>query len=271
MKVKAILSILAILTIGGAAYFSYDHSLKFKDQQDLRLTDIKKNKETTHEAEITEKDLKDEQAALTKVLSTRDETKQSITVLKATEAKAKDDVAKLDAEIAKQKDELKQLANDLAEIQVILTGMGAGVTVEGAADFIDTIAKKVADLKKTVDENETLVASADKRLTENKAEETRLVGKTLTRNVAIAHNAMEAVITGVNQDWGFVVIGAGTSTGFTPQTALLVKRDGRLIGRVRPTAIEPNQTVADIDMESLAAGVRLQQGDRVILADPVTH
>ena len=60
----------------------------------------------------------------------------------------------------------------------------------------------------------------------------------------------------------------GLATGITPQTTLLVKRDGRLIGRVRPSAIEPTQTIADIDLESLAAGVRLQPGDRVILATP---
>ncbi|KAB2643235.1 MAG: hypothetical protein DVB26_00075 [Verrucomicrobia bacterium] len=271
MKVKAIFYILAILTIGGAAYFSYDHSLKFKVQQDKRLADVKKNKETTHEAEITEKDLKDEQAALTKVLNAREETKQSIAALKATESKAKDDLAKLDAEIAKQKEELKDLAKNLAEIQVVLTGLGDGVAIDGIEDFIDKIAKEVTDLKTKVEENETLVAGAEKRLADNKAEESRLVGKTLTRNVRIGNNGMEAVITGVNQGWGFVVIGAGNSAGFTPQTSLLVKRDGRLIGRVHPTAIEPSQTIADIDPESLASGVRLQPGDRVILANPVSH
>ena len=68
-----------------------------------------------------------------------------------------------------------------------------------------------------------------------------------------------------------VVIGAGTKTGFTPQTTLLVKRDGKLIGKVRPTAIEPTQTIADIVTDSMAPGVRLQPGDRVILAKTETR
>ena len=38
-----------------------------------------------------------------------------------------------------------------------------------------------------------------------------------------------------------------------------------------PTSIEPNQTLADIDFDSLAEGVRLQAGDRVILAEPATN
>jgi hypothetical protein len=50
-----------------------------------------------------------------------------------------------------------------------------------------------------------------------------------------------------------------------------VERDGRKIGKVRPSAIEPTQTIAEIDLESLAAGVRLQPGDRVIIAAPFTN
>jgi hypothetical protein len=82
---------------------------------------------------------------------------------------------------------------------------------------------------------------------------------------------MESVITAVSPDWGFVVIGAGSNTGFTPQTVLLVKRDGKLIGRVRPSAIERTQTIGDVILESLAPGVRLQPGDRVILAKPESN
>ena len=88
------------------------------------------------------------------------------------------------------------------------------------------------------------------------------------RNKRIDRNAMEARVTAVNQDWGFLVIGAGSNSGFTPQTTLLVKRDGRLIGRVNPSAIEPTQTIAEIDLKSLAPGVRLQAGDRVIVSKP---
>jgi hypothetical protein len=93
----------------------------------------------------------------------------------------------------------------------------------------------------------------------------------IERSSRIGRNSMVAVVTAVNQDWGFLVIGAGSNSGFTPQTGLLVERDGRKIGRVRPSAIEPTQTIAEIDFESLASGVRLQPGDRVILAQPVTN
>ena len=91
------------------------------------------------------------------------------------------------------------------------------------------------------------------------------------RSSRISGNAMEAVVTAVNQDWGFLVIGAGSNSGFTPQTSLIVQRDGRMIGRIRPSSIEPTQTIAEIDFNSLASGVRLQPGDRVMLAKPNTN
>jgi hypothetical protein len=116
-----------------------------------------------------------------------------------------------------------------------------------------------------------LVTAAEKRLSANKAEANRLTDKKMERNARIARNAMESVITAVSPDWGFVVIGAGSNTGFTPQTVLLVKRDGKLIGRVRPSAIERTQTIGDVILESLAPGVRLQPGDRVILAKPESN
>ena len=81
----------------------------------------------------------------------------------------------------------------------------------------------------------------------------------------IGRNAMEAVVTAVNQDWGFLVIGAGSNSGFSPQTSMLVMRDGRLIARVRPSSIEPNQTIAEIDFKSMPRG-RIQPGDRVMLS-----
>jgi hypothetical protein len=37
---------------------------------------------------------------------------------------------------------------------------------------------------------------------------------------------------------------------------------------VRPSAIEPTQTIAEIDFKTLADGVRIQPGDRVILTKP---
>ncbi|MEI6653497.1 MAG: hypothetical protein WCP45_01910 [Verrucomicrobiota bacterium] len=260
-----------LLAVGCAGYYSYDHSERFKTDQAVRLAAIAENKIVTANAEVTEKQLKDEQGVLKTVQIQREETKQSIAALKSKEVKSRGEIAELDRKIGLQNEELAELDKTLAEIKLILTGLGDGVTVENIAEYYNKITENKKALERTLEEKETLVAGAEKRLADSRAEEARLTNKKLARNVRIGRNAMESVITGVNQDWGFVVIGAGSNTGFTPQTSLLVKRDGRLIGRVRPTAIESTQTIADIDLESLAAGVRLQTGDCVILAKPESN
>jgi hypothetical protein len=122
-----------------------------------------------------------------------------------------------------------------------------------------------------MEELETLTGSASKALAATRAEIDRLVKREIDRSARIGRNGMEAVVTAVNQDWGFLVIGAGSNSGFTPQTSMLVQRGGRLIGRVTPSAIEPTQTIAEIDFTSISAGVRIQPGDRVILAKPTSN
>ncbi len=260
-----------LAAVSCAGYYSYDHSLRFKQNQTWRLDAIAENKVVTANAEITERDLKTEQGVLKTVQIQREETKQSIAALKSKEVKSRGEIAELDKRIGVQNEELAELDKTLAEIKLILTELGDGVTVENIAEYYNKIVENKKALERTLEDKETLVAAAEKRLADSRAEEARLTNKKLARNVRISHNAMESVITRVNQDWGFVVIGAGSNTGFTPQTSLLVKRDGRLIGRVRPTAIESTQTIADIDLDSLASGVRLQPGDRVILAKPESN
>ena len=80
---KAILYILAILVTCGAGYYSFDHSVKFKDQQTKRLTAIETNRVVTANAEGTEKELRDEQGVLKAVKDVREETTQSIAALSA--------------------------------------------------------------------------------------------------------------------------------------------------------------------------------------------
>jgi hypothetical protein len=99
----------------------------------------------------------------------------------------------------------------------------------------------------------------------------RLVERKGARNARIGRNSVEARVTAVDNEWGFVVIGAGSNSGFSPQTTLLVKRDGKLIGKVNPSAIEPTQTIGEIEYKTLLPGVRIQPGDSVMLAKPAAN
>jgi len=268
---KAILYALVILVIGGATFLSIQHSHKYEALQKDRLDTIveRKNVDSQAAAQIT--DLKKERALLAAAEQKKEETIQQITDLKSKAASMEREIAELDTTLKGQDAEFAELDKTMKEVQEVLKSLGDDTTLENLAEKI----QQVTDVKKSkedkLDELKTLVAAADKLLANNHTEVDRLVKHDIERDSNIGHNSVEAVLNSVNQDWGFVVIGAGSITGFSPQTALLVKRDGRVIGRVRPSSIEPSQTIAEIDFASLAPGVRLQPGDHVMLAKPITH
>lgn len=268
---KAILYILAILASCGAAFFSFSHKNKFEALETDRLATIETNKDVSAKADIAENNIKEERAKLAAATEKRDLLTQSVSSLKSTGSGLESDSKKLDADLQAQKTEFAQLQKTLDELNKILAETGGGVTLENLPDKIAEVNQDRDDKQKKLDELEGFVAAAEKVLTGKRSELDRLGKRMIERSSRIGRNAMQAVVTAVNQDWGFVVIGAGSNSGFTPQTALIVERDGRKIGRVRPSAIEPTQTIAEIDFDSIASGVRLQPGDRVILAKPTTN
>jgi hypothetical protein len=268
---KAIFYVVAILVAGGAAYFTLEHSRKFGELQDVRLKTIADNKAVSANADVKEKELKDEKGVLAAAETKREELTASISALKSKGSTLERDVAELDNEIGAQNEEFAELEKTLKEVQEILKTLGDDINLDNLAEKI----QQVEDDKKariaTLDEKNTLIEAAEKLLSQNRDESDRLVKRKVERDARIGRNSMQSVITAVNQDWGFLVIGAGSNSGFTPQTSLTVERDGRFIGRVRPSSIEPTQTVAEIDFKSLATGVRLQPGDRVILSKPTSN
>ena len=77
-------------------------------------------------------------------------------------------------------------------------------------------------------------------------------------------NGLEGEVLAVNQGWSFVVLSIGDHQGAVANAELILKRGDSQIGKVRITSVEPSTSVADIVPGSLARGVRVQPGDRVI-------
>ena len=268
---KLVANIVLILAAGAAAFFSFNLSNKFQKEQTVRLETKADDIKTGTEADATEKNLKNERVALQESTRQRDEIDQAIAALKSAEASLKRDIAGVDSALATQQSELAELDKVLVEVQNLLKDLGNNINMDNLGDEIVKIGDSAKAKKARSEELLTLIEGAQKKIASSKSEAERLSSKAVESSVRISRNSMEAVVTAVNQDWGFLVIGAGSNSGFTPQTALLVKRDGKLIGRVRPTAIEATQTIADIDLDSMAPGVRIQPGDRVMLATPAAN
>jgi predicted RNase H-like nuclease (RuvC/YqgF family) len=268
---KPILYSVAIVAACGAAFLSFTKSQKFKALESDRVETIATKKQTLADADVADTEIKKEKSLLAASQEKQELLTQSVSSLKSTGTSLANDLAKVNEDLKSQDEEYAQLEKALEEVNKILADLGGGVTLDTLPDKIQQIDDDKKAKQTKLEELEVLVGGAEKSLATSSAELDRLTKRMIERNVRIGRNSMDAVVTAVNQDWGFLVIGAGSNSGFTPQTGLLVERDGRKIGRVRPSAIEPTQTIAEIDLGSLSSGVRLQPGDRVILAQPVAN
>lgn len=73
-------------------------------------------------------------------------------------------------------------------------------------------------------------------------------------------------VLAVNSNYGFVVLNLGNRQGAVAGSELILMRGSDRIGKVKITTVEPATSVADIIPGSLARGVQIRPGDRVIFA-----
>jgi predicted nucleic acid-binding Zn-ribbon protein len=267
---KAIFYALALLVTGAAAFFSYQNVGKYQVQKEEKELTIGKNDELTKKSNKQKGDLDEEKLALETANRDRESVKQSISSLQSKGKALVREIAALDATLEEQKAKFAELEKTKAEINKIVEGVDVQDISEIPAEVAKLEAEKLSKTKE-LEELNTGNESLEKSVATNQEQISRLAERDASRDSRIRRNAMESVVTAVNEDWGFVIIGAGSNTGFTPQTKLLVKRGGRLIGMVKPSSIEPSQVVAEIDPDSIAPGVRIQPGDRVILGEPASN
>jgi predicted RNase H-like nuclease (RuvC/YqgF family) len=266
---KAITSILAIGVAAVAAFFSFKFSQNFEAVEKERAETISTIKTSVAQTAVADKDIKDQKAILATSTEKQAVLTQSVASLRSAESSLKTGATKASEELKVQEEEIAKLEKAVEAMNAAIAALGGeGVTIEALPDKLREMEVDKLAKEKKLEELTVLADAAGKSLVNSRSQLDRLAKRLVERSSRISKNSMEAVVTAVNQDWGFLVIGAGTNSGFAPQSSLLIERDGRKIGRVKPSAIGPNQTVAEIELESVASGVRLQPGDRVILATP---
>jgi polyhydroxyalkanoate synthesis regulator phasin len=174
-------------------------------------------------------------------------------------------IAQADSESKRVQEALDEKNKKLAELRIQLAKLPQGMKPETLVEDINTMKKAIADLsvqadakKKEVDTEELKVAEARKALDE-------IVRKIEERKKSFDRNSLTASIVAVNTDWGFVVIDGGQNKGITEATKLLVTRGNQIVGKLSIISVEGNRTVANILPETLAKGMSIAPGDRVIL------
>jgi predicted nucleic acid-binding Zn-ribbon protein len=265
---KFLFLFLAIAISAVASYFTLTQSEKFQDIQKQRLDANKTNVVVGTNIDKALIDIAEQQRILAEAKDDRANAQSSVAALKLENNSIQNQVAGLDVKIQAQEVQLNELKLVVTGVKEELSKINIDVSLGTINDSFKDLTSSIEDKQKTDEGLDDSIEKEEKRLVDKRAEIDRYNDRIQARDLRIARNEIEARVTAVNHDWGFLVIGAGINSGFMPDTRLLVKRNGRLIATVRPSSIEQTQTVADIDLKSLSTGVRIQPGDEVMLAKP---
>lgn len=252
---------LAIVAIAVAGYFGWGA----KEKYETKLND--------------RKELKKEVSNLTDKIGEKEEREQTVTAAKDL---ALDEKAKAGAELEAAKSKATELANTLdsvsGELEIAaadkekidasmeaLRGKFPGIELEEVPRVVKDM--EVSQKKLVGEEQDASLVKKrlEEEIAKNLAESSRIVEKINQSIKRVEGNTFQATIVAVDNDWNFVVIGAGEKSGLTGDSKLLIQRDGQLLGKLLISKLEPNTAVADVEPGSLKNGVALQAGDQVIL------
>lgn len=191
----------------------------------------------------------------------------------AVRSKSEKDIALSNAQsnINAKTGDLTKITKDIEDKQAELAKIEADLAAVLGTDTIDTITTKIeqqqqeiSNLQSEAENAETEYEIAQKKAASQEATVAALQRAASQRNTGINLNSLEGTVVATNQDYGFAVINVGSSRGVTGGSKLIVKRGDQRIGTLNITSVSPNRTIADIEAGSLAPGVSVSPGDKVI-------
>jgi peptidoglycan hydrolase CwlO-like protein len=169
------------------------------------------------------------------------------------------------AEADNLQEQLKTAQGKIEAYKVELNNIPEGFSVETINEDINKLKQSIADGEAQVAKLQEQVAGKDAELKKVQNTVDDIKNRIEERKKSFDRNSLVATIIAVNNDWGFVVVDAGTNKGITPDTSLLITRDTQTIGKLKIVSVDGSKTVANIDQKSLRAGLTVAPGDRVIL------
>jgi len=263
---KKILYALSVLLAGAAAYYSFANKAKLEGQISLfeETRDKKDSVEKTEDR--TSKTLAETAAELEKADVRNAELIADMENMKSRETSMNKSKEEAQVKIDEAEARLANFAKVKAEIDEQLKGVNVPwAQIPAEIKRQQEVRKKRGDDLDLLNEH---IAKLTKDVADKRASNTRESDRLSKIRTKIARNAKVGAITSVNSTWGFVIVNLGTNnSNVTPQSKLLVTRNGRLLGRLTPNSVEASQTVCDLNARDINPGVRIQPGDQVTLAD----
>ena len=262
--VKTIILFLALLITSAATYFSYTNLDKMKDtrckiqESEDRITKLSTTINDTLDTKATRQNelnsdrsknaqlTNDKESLLTDIKNTQAEIPGLKTNIKAQEEKITDYQGTID-EIKKLFTEMN--VNDMSELNDKIKQL--------ENDRI-TREKELAETQAVVEATNAAIAKLEGQISDSR-------GQMAERSRGLSQNSVEPQIMAVNNEWGFVVINAGSDQGFRADKPLIVKRGDSFVAKLSITSLQKTQMVADIVKGSTPKGFVVMPGDRVVL------
>ncbi|MBK1829176.1 hypothetical protein JIN77_00420 [Verrucomicrobiaceae bacterium R5-34] len=268
---KAILYVLAIVAIAAGAWFSYDSMSKFQtlktereeldSQNEARKSSIKKTKK---EADTMVQERDNAKKALAEAIANRDNAVSN-------EKLAKKEAASWSSKIAGQKEKITEVESVIAKIKKEFSKLGEDIELDQVPGLVQKLEDDLKQANKTLEELETNVEVAQKRVASSQESIQNLNSRITKRARRISGNSAQGSITAVNHDWGFVTVSVPSNMPVDATSKLTIKRGASFIGTLKINAVEGSRIIADIDYKSMSPGMVVQPGDQVVLTKPVTN
>jgi len=191
-----------------------------------------------------------------------DNTKLSSAETRAATAEA--NLAKSQAEKADLEAKLTASQTQIAGLQKRVTEVTTGANAGSSGGDLQA---QLEDVKKQLDAAEQEKSLLTDKMKSAGKRVAPLQEKKGRRTSSGDKPGIHGSVLAVNQAYNFVVLSLGERQGVVANSAMLVRRRGALIGKIRISSVEPSTAIGDIMASTLARGVQVQPGDTVIYAD----
>jgi len=248
MRILLVVAVVAGLGAGFAG-------IKFKELKTDLQTKLKSTEDDRDKLNINlSSETKAKQAA---------ENESKVKAIKLAEANS--EIEKTKGKIATQRSKItevesklsqtsKELTDKQAQIDSIIQVLPKGIEPNQIGDKLKELQESFA----TLDQEKKVLGQQLTRLT---MEKEKLEKDAAMRKEGVMPDGLTGRVLQINPEWNFVVLSIGSKQGVVPNAAMMVHRDGKLIGKIKVTSAEPTISIADIMPDWKQA--ELQEGDLV--------
>ena len=186
-----------------------------------------------------------------KTLETKmEEVETAIKDQKQEAEKLKAAIAAKQAEVAKAQSELAAAKGDVDELKKKLEEKPAAPVAQAPDPFMEqTLATMRSELEKARQDLDEEKKTSEQKIKQAQAKASELAMKAKSSDAPKTEQQKKAIrgqVVAYNEGWNFVVANLGDKQGVTPESKLLVVRDGKPLARLEITDVQPKFVTAGL-------------------------